>query len=65
MSMDTLAWVVTDGQGRFLADGPRWVEDAAQARVFHELWAASGQPGIVLPWATAMQVGAHLADASA
>ncbi|HUR63046.1 MAG TPA: hypothetical protein VM241_01045 [Candidatus Thermoplasmatota archaeon] len=67
MVLDALGWVVTDGQGRFLAaggvEGPAaWVEDAAQALVFRELWAAmalqQASAGMVLPWATAMQVGA-------
>ncbi|MEA3142947.1 MAG: hypothetical protein QOG31_271 [Thermoplasmata archaeon] len=61
MSLDA-RWVIADGRGRFLADGePAWVEDAAQAVVFHALWAATARQrlssGIVLPWATAMQVG--------
>lgn len=60
MSLDPRGWVVSDGQGRFLAggtlEGQVWVEDAAQALVFRELWAAQAQGGIVLPWATAMQV---------
>ncbi|HEX2065951.1 MAG TPA: hypothetical protein VHI93_03980 [Candidatus Thermoplasmatota archaeon] len=60
MSLDAHGWVVTDGKGRFLArggvEGEAWVEDAAQALVFRELWAAQAHRGIALPWTTAMQV---------
>ena len=62
MSLDPHGWVITDGRGRFLADGG-WVEDPALALAFRELWAAVERQqafaGIVLPWATAMQVGVH------
>ncbi|MEA3202419.1 MAG: hypothetical protein QOI63_85 [Thermoplasmata archaeon] len=65
MGPSQAGWVVTDGRGRFLAacEPEAWAEDAAQALVFLELWQASARPGIVLPWATAMQVG-HMALAA-
>lgn len=70
MSLDRSGWVVSDGRGRFLAAGvgDAWVQDPLQAAVFGAMWAAEersrGCHGIVLPWATAVQVGARV-DAAA
>jgi hypothetical protein len=67
MSLDS-GWVIADGRGRFLADDG-WVADALQASVFREMWAAEERAraasGLILPWATAVQVGAFDAAAPA
>ncbi|MCA1811817.1 MAG: hypothetical protein LC623_07400 [Halobacteriales archaeon] len=64
MSLDRSGWVIADGRGRFLAEGEGWVLDPLQAAVFHEMWAAveraGGAGGLILPWVTAVQVGARL-----